>query len=205
MGKSKRIKEILIATFNKDKAGEISAILKMKGLRFRYVWEFKKISPTIEDGATIEENAVKKARAAMAASGLPSLADDTGLEVDFLSGKPGVFSARFAGEKASYEDNNLKLLGLLKDVPNEKRNATFKCVMALSLRSGEIKLAVGMVRGRIAHCPAGSNGFGYDPLFIPFGMSKTFAQLSKDEKNSLSHRFIALKKMRRHLDVFAKE
>ena len=130
------------------------------------------------------------------------LADDSGLEVDILNGKPGVFSARFSGENATDEENTKKLLEMMKDIPKEHRGAQFRCVLILMLPNGKIYRADGICRGRIADKPYGNNGFGYDPIFIPEGYDKTFGELQKHEKNNISHRFFALQKLKK---IMAKE
>ena len=147
-----------------------------------------------ETGSTFEENAVIKAEAWFKKTGIITIADDSGLEVDALGGAPGVRSARYAGETADDAQNNKKLLNKLKDTPLEKRIARFRCVMALAMFDGT-KTFDGVVEGRLALEPAGTSGFGYDPLFIPDGYDKTFAELGADVKNSLSHRARALEKV----------
>lgn len=148
-----------------------------------------------ECGETYAENALLKARAALAATGLPSLADDSGLEVDSLSGAPGVRSARFAGPQATDEDNNRLLLARLADVPAARRTARFVCVAALALPAGEPVVTRGEVEGRILIAPRGSRGFGYDPLFYyePFG--STFGEADSAAKNQVSHRGQAFRAM----------
>jgi XTP/dITP diphosphohydrolase len=128
------------------------------------------------------------------AAGILSLADDSGLEVDALQGKPGVYSARFAGEHATDEENNAKLLKLMESVPDEKRTARFVSVIAICDPQGHVETVRGECKGTIARIPAGNGGFGYDPLFIPQGYEQTYAQLSAEEKNRISHRGVALAK-----------
>jgi XTP/dITP diphosphohydrolase len=150
-----------------------------------------------ETGATFRENALLKARHASLASGMPAIADDSGVEVDALDGAPGVFSARFAGEHASDEDNNRKLLSALAAIPAEQRTARFQCVLAY-VRSADDPaplIAEGVWEGRILDQPRGGNGFGYDVLFLPDRSSLSVAELTSEEKNSQSHRAKALRKL----------
>lgn len=186
---------VVIATGNKNKLAEIKTILGNVNLDFKCLGDFPNIGEIKEDGDTIEANAVKKAKTAAFKTGLWSLADDTGLEVDYLNGAPGVFSARYAGPQCSYSANNTKLLRELKEAPDELRKAVFKCVMALASPSGEIVTVKGILRGRIIRSSRGKNGFGYDPIFLVEEVKKTMAELSVAEKNLLSHRARALKKM----------
>jgi XTP/dITP diphosphohydrolase len=151
-----------------------------------------------EVGSTFLENAALKARTYAAASGLDSLSDDSGLEVEALDAAPGVYSARFGG-LGSASEQNLLLLERLKDVPDDRRRARFVCVMAYSTPSGQLATAVGIVSGAITREMRGSNGFGYDPVFLISGVGKTFAELTSKQKNELSHRRRALEKMSRLL------
>jgi XTP/dITP diphosphohydrolase len=185
-------KELVIATYNLHKLEEIRGILPRLRLKLRPLSEFPGASPAEEDGLTLEENASKKALAAARHTGLWSLADDTGLEVDALGGAPGVRSARFAGENAGAAANNALLLEKLAGVPAERRTARFACVVALASPSGALKLARGTLEGRIALSPSGGNGFGYDPLFEIGSGPGTLAGLSAAAKNALSHRARAL-------------
>lgn len=159
--------------------------------------EFPGLPEVEEDGATFEQNAVKKARFAAAATCLWALADDSGLEVDYLGGAPGVFSARFAGRGGDDRANNEKLLRLLEGVPLERRTARFRCVVAVASPGGEVYTAEGTCAGVIAFAPRGSGGFGYDPLFYVPHLGKTFAELEPEVKNAVSHRAKALEKARR--------
>lgn len=149
----------------------------------------------VEDGTTFEQNAIKKASVTANLTGYTCLADDSGLVVDALEGKPGVYSARFAGENASDEENNNKLLNLLREVPAQERSARFVCVIAVCTPDGEVFTVKGECEGRIGLKPRGDRGFGYDPLFIPQGYDLTFAELPEDEKNRISHRGKALTKI----------
>jgi XTP/dITP diphosphohydrolase len=188
------ITEMIIATGNKHKAQEVKDVLKDLNVKFIPMSDMPSFPKTVEDGYTLEENAAKKAREAALFFNKWVLADDTGLEVDFLDGAPGVYSARFAGEHCSYEDNNKKLLSLLKGVPQEKRTAKFACVIAVSSPKGECHFARGEIFGIITDKISGSNGFGYDPIFYIPQENKTFAELTSDTKNRISHRAMALQK-----------
>jgi len=185
--------EILIATKNRHKVEEISHLLSSPQFSVRSLDDFPNISKTVEDEPTLEGNAMKKAREAFKATGVLTLADDTGLECYYLELKPGVFSARYSGENATYADNNAKLLQALKGVPPRRRNARFRSVIAI-VGSNIQKLVEGTMEGAIAEAPHGSNGFGYDPLFIPRGSKKTYAEMTLEEKNKVSHRAAALTK-----------
>ena len=162
----------------------------------RSLAEFPGAPEVVEDGATYRENALKKARSAAKFTGIPALADDTGLEVDELGGQPGLYSARFAGEGCTFQDNVRKLLHLLDGVPAERRGARFVCVIALVAPGGREKVVEGELRGRITDRQAGGGGFGYDPVFYVPEVGRTLAELTADEKNRISHRGRALAKAR---------
>ncbi len=186
-------RELVLASGNAGKLAEIARLLEPLGLVIRTQTEFG-ITPPEETGLSFIENAILKARHAARLSGLPALADDSGLEVDFLNGAPGIYSARYAGEDGNDAANNHKLLGALEGVPAEQRSARFRCVIAL-LRHAEDPMplvATGTWEGRILEAPRGEGGFGYDPLFLPAGLERTAAELGKAEKNRLSHRGQAL-------------
>jgi len=183
--------DILIATNNRHKADEISRLLSPDEFTVKILADFPNIPKTVEDEPTLEGNALKKATEAFAATGLLTLADDTGLECYYLELQPGVYSARYAGEEATYADNNAKLLQALKGVPARRRNARFRTVMAI-VGKGIRKTVEGRVEGTILESPRGTGGFGYDPLFVPRGMRKTYAELPVEEKNRLSHRALAV-------------
>lgn len=185
--------EILIATNNRDKVDEISYLLSSSQFSVKSLDDFPKIPKTVEDEPTLEANALKKARDAFKALGVLTLADDTGLECYYLELKPGVISARYSGENATYAENNAKLLQALKGVPPRRRNARFRSVVAI-VGSNIQKVVEGTMEGAIAEVPRGSNGFGYDPLFIPRGSEKTYAEMTLEEKNRVSHRAAALTK-----------
>lgn len=184
------IARVVLASLNRAKAREIAQILKAEGLSIEVVplADFPGASLPPETGATFIDNALLKARAAAQAAGLPAVADDSGLEVDALDGEPGVMSARYAGEGASDEDRYRKVLSLLRDVPDEKRTARFRCAAVYVEPGGEELLAGGAVEGRIARAPKGTGGFGYDPIFLPEGREVTMAELSPEEKHAISHR-----------------
>ena len=182
------IHELVLATRNRHKGEELAALLGDLGIRIRTLDEFPGVPDVLEDGSTCEANAVKKATEIAAATGLPAVADDTGLEVDALNGRPGVYAARYAGEHATYEDNWRKLLRELSGVPRERRTARFMTVAAIALPLNGVEIATGQLEGLIAEEPAGSRGFGYDPVFFVPELGKTLAELSADEKNCISHR-----------------
>ena len=184
---------IVAASRNKHKIEEIEAITKKFGMSI--ISRDDAGVPKVEideDGDTFEENSYKKAYEIMKMCGKKTIADDSGLMVDYLDGAPGVYSARFAGEDGNDAKNNEKLLTLLKDVPYEKRTAKFVSVITMVYPDGESVVARGECHGHIIGAPEGENGFGYDPLFVPDGFEKTFAQLSPEEKNEISHRAKAL-------------
>ena len=182
------IRELVLATRNRHKVEELVALLGGLGIRIRSLDEFPDAPDVVEDGVTCEANAVKKARAIAEFTGLPAVADDTGLEVDALGGRPGVYAARYAGEGATYEDNCRKLLLELAGVPRERRTARFLTVAAIALPSDGVRVAQGLLDGVIAEKASGALGFGYDPVFFVPELGKTLAQLSADHKNRISHR-----------------
>ncbi|MBA2564978.1 MAG: RdgB/HAM1 family non-canonical purine NTP pyrophosphatase [Gemmatimonadetes bacterium] len=186
---------LLVATGNSHKACEIRDALAGVPLVIRTLADVPGVVLPEETGATLEDNAVLKARAAHEATGLPSLADDTGLEVEALNGRPGVRSARYAGEAASYEDNCRLLLQEMQGLLEERRTAVFRTVLALYRGDGRILLFTGAVQGRILEERRGSAGFGYDPLFLHPESGRTFAEMSVEEKNRVSHRGKALRKL----------
>ena len=190
------IHELVLATRNRHKIEELVALLSGLGITIHTLDEFPDAPNVVEDGGTCEANAVKKARAIAEFTGLPAVADDTGLEVDALDGRPGVYAARYAGEGATYEDNCRKLLQELSGVPHERRTARFLTVAAIALPSGEVRVAQGTLAGVIAEEASGTLGFGYDPVFCIPALGKTLAQMSADQKNTISHRANAFLKMR---------
>jgi len=195
-------KRIIVATKNRGKLEEIAQLLS--GLPYEVVsmTDAGVTGDITEDGSTFEENALIKARTVWNATGDTVMADDSGLEVDYLGGAPGIYSARYAGQSATDEDKFCKLLKELSGVPEDQRNARFVCAIALILPDGREVTVRGTCEGYIAEEPAGAGGFGYDPVFyVPeFGM--TFAQMGEELKNSISHRGNALRKV---LDILTEE
>ena len=193
---------LVLATRNKNKISEMESVLQGSGLHARSAYDFAELKDVEEDQPTLEGNALKKARYTFQETGLPSLADDTGLEVDAMDGRPGVYSARYAGENASYQDNVTKLVHEL----NEKLKsgfkppfrARFRTVLTFVTSSGE-KVFHGLCEGQIILEPAGTNGFGYDPVFIPDGYDITFAQMDAKLKNEISHRGKAMRLFRDYI------
>lgn len=190
------IQELVLATRNRHKGEELAALLGDLGIRIRTLEEFPDAPDVVEDGETCEANAVKKATTIAQATGLPAVADDTGLEVDALGGRPGVYAARYAGENATYEDNCRKLLQELRGIPRERRTARFITVAALALPGTGARVAHGALEGVIAEEPGGTLGFGYDPVFVVPELGKTLAQVPAGEKNRISHRARAFAQMR---------
>ena len=190
--------QIVIATRNEDKFREISEILGDSIVEVLPLTDFKDAPEVDETGETLEENALLKAKSASKATGLPAIADDTGLLVDAIDGEPGVRSSRFAGENATYEDNRNLLLSKLEGIPEESRTAKFVCIATLVDGVNSITTK-GEVKGFITDLPRGSNGFGYDPIFQSEHSEKTFGELSADEKRAFSHRQKAFSEMLRIL------
>lgn len=191
---------LLIATRNQKKKKELQAILRGFDVQLLSLDDLPPLPEVEEDGATFEENAIKKALTVARQSNMLTLADDSGLVVDALQGAPGVFSARYAGPEANDEKNNQKLLQALEQTEDKARTARFVCVIALASPQGEVKTVKGSCEGRIARTRSGAGGFGYDPLFIPDGFEQSFAELSSEIKNRISHRGIALNKIKPVLD-----
>ncbi|MDE2221107.1 MAG: RdgB/HAM1 family non-canonical purine NTP pyrophosphatase [Gammaproteobacteria bacterium] len=185
---------VVLATANSGKQREFATLLAPRGFEL-VLQSALGIAGAEETGRSFEDNALLKAHHAAAAAGLPALADDSGLEVDALAGRPGVWSARYAGVGATDEQNNARLIADLTGVPDERRTARYRCVLALVRGPADKQpiLAQGSWEGRIGHQPAGSGGFGYDPYFIPTGLNCTAAELSAARKNALSHRGAALR------------
>jgi XTP/dITP diphosphohydrolase len=193
-GRGQTMRQVLIASKNPHKIAEMDAILRDFGVRLASVHETGDFPDTEETGSTLTENAILKAESVMRHTGIACVADDTGLEVDALGGAPGVRSARYAGDSATYNENTALLLKNLSGVPPEKRSARFRTVIALH-NGRELKTFEGICEGRITIEPAGGGGFGYDPVFLPKGYRLTFAELDSGEKNRISHRGRALQKM----------
>ncbi|CUS77139.1 RdgB/HAM1 family non-canonical purine NTP pyrophosphatase [Candidatus Kryptobacter tengchongensis] len=202
--------KLVLATKNKHKVEEIKQILKIylddelySRIEILSAGDFIGVPEIEEDGKTYIENALKKAKEIHKFTGLPSIADDSGIEVDFLNGEPGVYSARYAGLRATDEENNRKLLKKLEDVPLEKRTATFKCVIAY-VNKNEEKIFEGETKGKVIFEPRGMGGFGYDPLFVPDGYELTYAEMPEDLKNKISHRSKAIQKFAEFLTLILK-
>ena len=193
------MKSLVVATRNRGKLKEIWAFLDGLVDTVTCVADFEGFPEIVEDGATFEENALKKAREAMRFTGLPALADDSGLVVDALDGRPGVYSARFAGDGADDAANNRKLLAELDVVPHGLRQCAFVCSMAFVMPDGGEQIFTGRVGGRILDHGQGDGGFGYDPLFLVDGFDRSMAELSIEEKNRISHRGQALRQFREFL------
>ncbi len=196
---------ILLATHNKKKIEEIRAILNGHPLELHTTQEFPDLKEPHEDQDTFHGNALKKAVEIFQATGMNALADDSGLEVDALGGRPGVFSARYAGDGHPYAENNKKVLMELAGIPDDRRTARFHCVLAFVGRDREgryfERFFDGVCEGRINHAPVGEFGFGYDPIFFLPEFGKTMAELDPGIKNRISHRGRALEKFKKFIDV----
>jgi len=193
--------DLLIATGNAGKAKEICELLGNLPINLRTLIDFPNVRPVVESGHTYEENAVLKARSYAQQTGLLALADDSGLEVEALGGAPGVISARYAGQGASDNDRVAFLLRQLANAPSANRSARFVCVAALAdSTSAIVDVEYGICEGKVIDQPRGANGFGYDPIFIPQGFDKTFAELPNEIKNNISHRGRALQSVRAFLE-----
>ena len=186
--------KIVLATHNWDKCAEIEAIMKNMPIQLLTLNEFPEIEDIIEDGKTLKENALIKAKTVHKITHLPAIADDTGLEVDALDGQPGIYSARYAGENCSYSDNVNKLLKEMVNIPPQKRSALFRTAIAYVDENMELTTE-GVVEGVIIDVMKGIDGFGYDPVFYIPGMKKTYAEMSMNKKNQISHRGKAVKNM----------
>lgn len=183
------MKNLVLASRNKNKIEELQQLLRPLGIVLKSALDFPELQEVDEDQPTLEGNALKKARYVAKVTGLASLSDDTGLEVDALDGAPGVYSARYAGENASYADNVNKLLTALEGVEEPKRSAKFRTVVALvDPFSGKEYCFEGKCEGQILTKRQGEKGFGYDPIFLPNGFQQSFAEMSAEVKNSISHR-----------------
>lgn len=187
---------ILIATKNRGKVAEFKQLFDKFNITVESLYDLSNDIPDVEEtGTTFKQNAQLKAEQIAELLNRPVIADDSGLVIDALDGAPGVYSARFAGENATDEQNNEKVLQQLIDVPEERRTARFVSVLALAIPGEATIFTEGTCEGMIGFKPLGENGFGYDPLFIPKGYTKTLAQLSSEEKNKISHRFHALTRL----------
>ena len=198
------IMKVVIATHNKDKLKELKKGLSNLNIEILDLSSFPEIGEIVEDGKTLQENALIKARYVFKKTGIPSIADDTGLEVDALDGKPGVYTARFAGENCSYMDNVNKMLKVMKDVEGNKRTAVFKTVIAFVDSKTEL-FSEGEVKGIINKKIKGLAGFGYDPIFYVQEERKTFAEMTIEEKNIISHRGRAISNFNPVLSSYIKK
>lgn len=193
---------LIVASNNNHKIHEIKDILKPFNIDVVSLKEAGINIDIVEDGKTFEENAYKKAKTIYDLTNEAVLADDSGLEVYALDNAPGVYSARFAGEECNYQKNNEKLLKLLENVDDKDRGARFVCTMILITKEGKVIKSVGTIEGVISREMKGNNGFGYDPLFIVPSLNKTFAELSEEEKNKISHRGRALDNLKKELEAY---
>lgn len=191
---------VVLATGNANKLREIRDIMNLQTWELRGIKEIEDFQLPEEVGKTYEENALIKARSCVERLGLPSLADDSGLEIDALGGAPGVISSRYGGVEGDAERNIGRVLKEMEDIPWHYRTARFICCAVLVLPSGDVHTEWGIVRGHITLEKFGSNGFGYDPIFVPEGYENTFAEMSNDQKNKISHRGIAFRKMAEYLE-----
>ena len=178
----------VVATFNAHKAAELHALLALPGITLQPLRDWPGAESPDETGTTLLANALIKARYAAQLTGLPAIADDTGLEVDALGGEPGVYAARYAGPNATYADNVAKLLRELTGVPITQRTSRFRTACVAVWPHGRELQAEGVLEGLIIESPRGTNGFGYDPVFVPADDTRTFAELTDAEKNAISHR-----------------
>jgi len=194
--------KLVLATRNQGKITEFRRILDELApgqIELIGVDQFPDLVDVDETGSTFEENSLLKSRYTCDATGLPAIADDSGLCVDFLNGDPGIFSARWAGNHGNDQANIEKLLEQLKEVPDNQRTAHFKCVASLVMPDGREQVAEGRFEGHILHAPVGDNGFGYDPIFQPLGLSISSAQMSAQEKDLVSHRGKSLRSIAPHV------
>jgi XTP/dITP diphosphohydrolase len=196
--------KILIATTNQGKVQEFKELVKELPVAFSSLLELSGIPEVVEDGATFEENALKKARLIAQSTGMVTLADDSGLCIDALGGRPGVHSARYAGENASDEEKYRLVLEEMLGVPDSERTARFICALALVDPENNEELFRGVCEGRITHEPRGTAGFGYDPIFYFEEAGCTFAEMTRESKNAVSHRGIALRQFAEFLRRLAK-
>ncbi len=199
--------QLLVATRSEHKLRELRALLDLDGIELVSLDDLGVAGDPIEDGETFEANAAIKARFGIAATGLSTLADDSGLEVDALDGGPGVRTRRYAGEDATDAENNAKLLAALDGLPADRRGARYVCALALAMQGDPLVIEHGTCRGRIATSPRGSGGFGYDPIFEPEEEppgGRTFGEWSSEAKNEISHRARAARQMASHLGALGR-
>ncbi len=199
------MKTVIIATKNEGKAKEFESLFAAKGYEVKTLLDFPDSPDVEETGTTFEENAILKAEAISKEYHGVVISDDSGLIVDALDGRPGVYSARYAGEDKNDEANTNKVLSELEDVPEEERTARFYCALAVASPNQETITVSGTIEGYITEQPVGENGFGYDPIFYVKELGKTTAQLTKEEKNKISHRAKALKALQGKIDSFLKQ
>jgi len=195
------MKKILVASNNKDKLSEIRKVFENEDLRILSLKNIGIEIEVIEDQETLEGNALKKAKEIFQISEIPTISDDTGLFVKALNDEPGVYSSRYAGENVTYDDNCQKLIRNMKGIPETKREAYFKTVICFYVKRDKYYFFEGTCNGKIINIKRGEEGFGYDPLFIPDGYKNTFAEMNKDEKNEISHRGMALLKLKEFIDT----
>lgn len=196
------MEEVIIATKNRGKAKEFEEIFRSRGYEVRTLLDYPEIADIEETGTTFEENAILKAEAVAAQLNKLVISDDSGLIVDALEGRPGIYSARYAGEQKDDEANIDKVLRELNGVPSEKRTARFYCALALAVPGQKTLTVSGTCEGKILEERRGTNGFGYDPIFFVVEKSCSMAELSAAEKNQISHRANAIKEMDKILDSF---
>ena len=198
--------KLVLATRNQGKVREIGEMLKAQsGIELLSLHSYPDAPDVVEDGKIYEENAIKKASTLAEYTGHLTIADDSGLEVDALDGAPGVHSARYAGENASDQDRIVKLLDALQNIPDDRRSGRFICAVAIADPLAQVQVVRCACEGRIIHTPRGANGFGYDPVFVPAGYDKTFAELGDEIKNQISHRAKALGEARKLLSEIIRE
>ncbi len=197
--------ELVLATRNKNKLKEIMVLFSSLPIKLLTLDQFPEVKEVEEDGKNCEENAIKKAVEVSKQTGKPALSDDSALEIDALSGAPGVYSARFAGENVTYADNRAKVLALMKGVAEKKRSARFRTVLALAIPGKEPVLAEGLTEGYIGLEEKGEEGFGYDPIFYLPHSGLSYSQMSAEEKNRTSHRGKAAERMKKKLEEILKE
>jgi XTP/dITP diphosphohydrolase len=193
--------EVILATRNSGKIREIENLLRDSKFRILTFKDFKSWPEIEERGSSFAENALIKARDLVRFHGLPVLAEDSGLEIEYLDGRPGVLSSRYAGYGATDEENIQKVLREMQGCPEDKKGARFRCVVVFLTPAGRCYVAQGICRGRITFNKKGKGGFGYDPIFIPDGFTRTMAELTLDEKNEISHRAKALRSLLKIIDL----
>ena len=198
--------KLVLATRNQGKVREIGEILKDRdGIELLSLRNYPDAPAVVEDGKTYMENAIKKASALAEYTGHLTIADDSGLEVDALDGAPGVHSARYAGEDASDQDRIAKLLDAIQNIPDDLRSGRFVCAVAIAAPLAQVRVVQSVCEGQIIRMPRGASGFGYDPIFVPMGYDKTFAELGDEIKNQISHRAKALGQARKLLSEMNSE